>query len=66
MQDLFTNTFPLDGKIRLLVAGVSENRKKKWFPLARKQFPLAGIRLFLKKWISTSRKKVEIKKYFFK
>ena len=45
MQDLFTNTFPLDGKIKLSVAGVSENGRKKWFPLARKS-------------VSTSRNKV--------
>ena len=31
--------------------------EKKWFPLARKQFPLAGIRLFLENWISSSRRK---------
>ena len=36
MQDLFTSTFPSDGKIRLSVAGVSENGRKKWFPLVRK------------------------------
>ena len=29
MQDLFTNTFPLDGKIKPSVAGVSENGRKK-------------------------------------
>ena len=28
--------FPLDGKIKLAVAGVSETGKKKQFPLARK------------------------------
>ena len=36
MQDLFTNMFSLDGKIKLSVAGVSENERKKWFPLPRK------------------------------
>ena len=41
--------------------------EKKWFPLARKQFPLAGIRLFFKNWISNSRKKMyKHKKYSFK
>ena len=36
MQNLFTNTFPLEGKIKLSVAGESQNGRKKWFPLARK------------------------------
>ena len=31
MQELFTNTFPLDGRIKLSVAGVSENGKKNGF-----------------------------------
>ena len=43
MQDLFTNTFPLDGKIKLSVAGVSENGRKKRFPLARKKSPSKRI-----------------------
>ena len=30
------NTFPLDGKIKLSVAGVSENGRRKWFRLSRK------------------------------
>ena len=38
------------------MAGVSDNGRKKWFLLPRKQFPLAEIRLFLKNCISTSRK----------
>ena len=33
MQDLFTNTFPLDGEIKLSVAGVSENGRKFYFIL---------------------------------
>ena len=36
MQDLLTDKFPLDQKIKLSVAGVSENGRKKGFPLARK------------------------------
>ena len=28
MHELFKNTFPLDGKIKLSVAGVSENGRK--------------------------------------
>ena len=31
MQDSFKNTFPLDGKIKLAVAGVSENGTKNGF-----------------------------------
>ena len=63
MQDLFTNPFPLGGKIKLSVAGVSENGRKKWFPLTRKS-------------VSTSKNKVifqelkkesdQIKEYCFK
>ena len=34
MEDLFTDTYSLDGKIRLSVAGVPEDWRKKWFPLA--------------------------------
>ena len=52
MQNLFTNTFPLDRKIKLPVAGVSENRRKNWFPLARKS-------------VSTSRNKVIFQKLDF-
>ena len=39
MQDLFKKfkyTFPLNEKIKLAVAGVSENGRKKLSPLARK------------------------------
>ena len=51
-RNAFRNTFPLEGKIKLAVAGLSQNRKKR-FPLARKnQFPLAGIRLYFKNWSS--------------
>ena len=38
MQDSFKNTFPQDGKIKLSVAGVFENGRKKWFPLVIKSF----------------------------
>ena len=41
--------FPLDGKIKLAVAGVSEIGRKKWFPLARKS-------------VSTSRNQVTFQK----
>ena len=33
---MFTNTFPLDENTKLSVAKVSENGRKKWFPLARR------------------------------
>ena len=36
MEGSFKNTFPLDGKIKLAVARVSKNGRKKWFLLARK------------------------------
>ena len=56
MQDLFTNTFPLDGKIKPSVAGVSENgRKKNEFPPARirsifkKRFPLISVTVSVSK-----------------
>ena len=63
MQGLFTNTFPLDGKIKLRMAGVHKNgRKKKDFHEPENQFPRAGIRLFFKNWISASRKNLQIKK----
>ena len=45
-RNTFKHTFPLDKKIKLAVAGESQNRRRK------KLFPLAGIRLFFKNWIS--------------
>ena len=48
-QNAFKNTFPLDGKIKLAMTGVSQIRRKKWFPLARKS-------------VSTSRNKVIFQK----
>ena len=57
MQDLFTNMFPLDGKIKLSVAGVSENGRKKWFPLARKKPPSKRILFQVdRKLVSNDRK----------
>ena len=52
MEDLFTKTFPLDGQIKLSLAGLSENGGKKWFPLAGKS-------------VFTSRNKVIFKKLDF-
>ena len=34
-QNAFKNTFPLGGKIKLAVVGVSQIGRKIWFPLAR-------------------------------
>ena len=69
MQDLFTNKFPLDGKIKLSVAGVSENGRKNGFNQTENQFTLAGIRIFFKNWIfsmvSTRRKKSPNKRILF-
>ena len=51
MEVFFKNTFPPNGKIKLAVAGLSENRRKKWSPLARKSvstIPLAGITCLFK------------------
>ena len=54
MQDSFKNTFPQDGKIKLAVTGMSENGRKKWFPLPRRN------KVIFHKFdlpVSTSRKK---------
>ena len=61
MEDLFTNTFPLDGKIKLSLAGVSKNG----FYQPEDQFPPPGIKLFFKNWISKSEKYVQIKELLF-
>ena len=66
MQNLFTNALALDGKIKLLVAGVSENgRKINGFHKSENLFSLTGIRLFFKNWISTTRKKSQNKRILF-
>ena len=52
MQDSFKNMFPRDEKIKLAVAGVSENERRKWFSLATKSVLLARIRLFIINCIS--------------
>ena len=49
---MLTNKFPLDGKIKLSVARVSKNGRKKWFALARKS-------------VSTSRNKIIFQKLDF-
>ena len=52
-RDALKNAFPLDRKIKLAVAGIYQNRRKKsGFNQAKNQLPLTGIRLFFKNWIS--------------
>ena len=46
-------------------AGVSKNRRKNGFHQPENQFPLAGIRLFFKKYISASRKTSPNKRILF-
>ena len=66
MQDLFTNTFPLDGKINLSVAMCLKMEEKNSLHQPENQFPLAGISLFFKNWISpSSRKKSPNKRVLF-
>ena len=60
-QNAFKNTFPLDGKIKLAVAGVSQIGKKKWFPLARKSVSTRRNTVILQKLdlpASTNGKKI--------
>ena len=49
MQDLFANTSPLDEKMKLSVAGVTENGRRKWFPLARKSVSPSQNKVILQK-----------------
>ena len=65
MQNLFTNTFPLEGKIKLSVAEESQNGRKKGFPQPDNQFPLTRIRLYFKKLISNTRKKCPYRRILF-
>ena len=57
-RNAFKNPFPLDEKIRLAVAGVSQNGRKKWFPLARKSVSSSWNKVIFQKLdlpVSTSR-----------
>ena len=70
MQDLFTNKFPFDGKIKLSVAGVSGNGNK-WFPLARKSVftsmnKVIFQKLYFQLWFPLAEKNRHIKEYCFK
>ena len=49
MQDLLTNKFLLDGKIKQSVAGVSENGRKKMFLIARKSVSASRNKVIFKK-----------------
>ena len=50
-----------------MVAGVSENRRKKWFPLARKSVSTSGNKvIFSKIEFPLAEKNVKIKEYCFK
>ena len=52
----------LDGKIKLSVAEVSEDGRKKWFSPSRKSIFTLRNKFFFKNWIFTSRKKSSNKK----
>ena len=64
MQDLFRNTFPLDGKMKLSVAGVSENGGKKMVFTNQKNNQEKGY--FSKIVFPLSGKKSSSKRYCFK
>ena len=61
-QNAFKNTFPQEEKIKLAVAGVYQNgRKKKWFPLARKSVATSRNKVIFQKLdlsLFTSRTKI--------
>ena len=49
-QNIFENTFPPDGKIKLAVAGVSQNgREKNSFHQTESRFPVVGMENSFKK-----------------
>ena len=58
MQDLFTNTFQLDGKKRYQWQECLKMEERNDFHQLENELPLAGIKLFFKNWISASRKKM--------
>ena len=61
-RNAFKNTFPLDGKIKLAVAGVClKMKEKKWFPLARKSVSTSRNKVIFQKLdlpVSTNRTKI--------
>ena len=64
MQDLFRNTYPLDRKMKLSVAGVSENGGKKMVFTNQKSNQEKGY--FSKIVFPLSGKKYPSKRYCFK
>ena len=48
-RNAFKNTFPLDGKINLAVAELSQNGRKKWCPLTRKSVSTSRNKGFFQK-----------------
>ena len=68
MQDSFKNTLPRDGKIKLAVAGLSEERRKKWFSSAKKSVFSSRNKVIFHKLdfpVSTNRKKSLNKRILF-
>ena len=57
--------FPLDGKIKLSVAGVSKYGRKKWFPLARESVSTSRNQVIFQK-LDFPEKNLQIKEYCFK
>ena len=49
---MFKNMFPLHGKTKLAVAGVSQNGEKKWFLLVRKSDCNSRNKVIFQNWIS--------------
>ena len=65
MPGLFTNKFPLDGKIKLPVVRVSENERKIWFPPARKSVSTSRSKVIFQKLDFHEQKKAPNKKILF-
>ena len=61
-RNAFKNTFPQDGKIKL-VAGVSQNGRKKCFPLAKKPVSTSKNKVIFQKLdLPVSANRTEISK----
>ena len=68
MQDQFKNAFSQEGKIRLTIAAVSENGRKKWFSLAAKSVPTSRNKVIFQKLnfrFPLAEKNLYIKEYCF-
>ena len=67
MQHLFAKTFPLDGKIKLSVTGVSKNERKKKVSTSQKiSFHQQELGYFSKTEFALAEKNLQIKQYCFK